>query len=282
MPDDLFPNRASDLFHFDDDRPSFEDLGRDNGTRYWLASDLMDILEYSNWSTFKGVINRAVQALTAASVDTIDHIQKITHDEHGNSCEDFKLSKFGCYMVAMNGDSRKPGVGLAQAWFASIAEAFQKYIQSAEDVERVQIRRELADQETTLGHTASQHGVENYAFFKDAGYLGLYNMRLSDLREYKGDPSKGKRTLTDFMGKRELAANLFRITETEARIKHTDARGQKQLERTAKNVGQEVRRTMERAGEKPEDLPLEQDVRKIATDLRKTSKKLQGPQDRKR
>jgi len=189
---------------------------------------------------------------------------------------DYKLSKFACYLVAMNGDPKIEAVAKAQAYFAAIAEAVQKYVKSAEDIERLDIRMQLRDREKGLSSAASRHGVETYAFFQDAGYRGMYNMSLRQLRQHKG--LDGKQVLLDFMGKRELAANLFRLTETEARIENNDIRGQKPLEVAASDVGREVRAMMLRqGGAPPEDLPLRADIKKIGTDLRATHKQLKKP-----
>lgn len=196
---------------------------------------------------------------------------------------DYKLSKFACYLVSMNGDPRKPGVAQAQGYFAAIAEAFQKYISGAEDVERVETRQRLTESEKSLSSTAAAHGVVHYGFFADKGYLGLYNMRLKELRKFKGDPSGGKRPLLDFMNRRELAANQFRVTETEARIAQGGLQGQSQLERAALSVGKAVRDTMMKAGGvAPENLPLGTDIKKVRSDLKRTHKGLKKADDTKK
>lgn len=153
---------------------------------------------------------------------------------------------------------------------------FQRAIKGVEDVERVDVREQVSQHEVSLNRTAKAHGVENYAFFCDAGYRGLYNMSLRDLKEYKGFEAKG-RTLLDFMGKAELAANLFRITVTDARINGGDIRGQKALESTATSVGREVRQVMLRdGGEAPENMKLSPDIKKVESDLKRTAKGLKA------
>ncbi|HVS11353.1 MAG TPA: BRO family protein [Planctomycetota bacterium] len=260
------------VFHFDEDRPSFDDLAQENGERRWSARQLMDLLGYSSWPSFKQVINRAATACMTIGASVADNFVEVGAD--------YKLSKFACYLVAMNGDPKKPAVAAAQAYFAVIADAFQKYIESADDVARVEIRQRVTDHEKSLCSAASAHGVENYAFFKDEGYRGLYNMRLSDLRRYKGDPSKGARPLFDFMGRREMAANLFRLTETEARIENEKLKGQRALENAAFNVGRAVRKTMmQSGGQAPENLRLETDIKHIRGDLKRTLKGLKGAEE---
>jgi DNA-damage-inducible protein D len=256
------------LFHFDDDKQSFEDLASTNGDATWSGRQLMGLLGYTNWSSFEGVINKAVTACMSVKASTLDHFRR--------DGSDYRLTKFACYLVVMNADSRKTEVAKAQAYFAVVVEAFQKFISSAGDVERVEIRQELTDREKSLSSCASRHGVQNYAFFRDRGYLGMYNMTLAQLRKHKGDPSQGKRPLFDFMAKRELAANLFRITETEARIEDGGITGQRALEQTALEVGQSIRNTMmDKGGTAPENLQLTTDINKVRSDLKKTAKGLE-------
>lgn len=273
-------SQAQHVFQFDDDSTSFEVMARENGTRTWSARELQRLLGYKSWDSFKKVIDRAMTASLSANIPTAENFTLEKDVTGGTSASDFRLTKFGCYMVAMNGDAKKPEVGLAQAYFAAIAEQFQNYIESAEDVERVVIRRQVSDREKDLSKTAQSHGVTDFALFRNAGYRGLYNMNLNDLKKHKNLPKKGSRTLLDFMGKRELAANLFRITETEAKIENEDIRGQKPLESAAHAVGREVRDMMtKQGGPAPEDLELTSDIRKVGIDLRKTHKQLEKPKD---
>jgi DNA-damage-inducible protein D len=171
----------------------------------------------------------------------------------------------------MNGDVRNPRVAQAQAYFITMAEAFRQYVHEAENVERVLVRNELSDREKALSGTASAHGVENYAFFQNAGYRGMYNMDMSQIRRRKGVPSG--RSPLDFMGKTELAANLFRLTQTEEKIRNEDLRGQRPLERAAEHVGKEVRDTMIRlSGTRPESLPPAQDIKTVRQELKRSQK----------
>ena len=135
-----------------------------------------------------------------------------------------------------------------------MAEAFRRYIQNADDVERVQIREDVSDREKSLSQAASAGGVVDFAYFQNKGYLGLYNMNLASPKLHKGIPSN--RLPLDFMGKEELAANLFRITQTEAKIRTNDVRGQRALESAALSIGKKVRTMMiEIRGIAPESYP---------------------------
>ncbi|MCX7899253.1 MAG: hypothetical protein N2444_04085, partial [Methylocystis sp.] len=264
------------LFHFDGDRPSFEDQAKQNGFKYWLASQLKECLDYSTMQPILKAVNNAIAACAALGIPINENFQEITRE---GSERDWKLSRFACYLTVMNGDARNPLVAQAQAYFITMAEAFRQYVKNATDVERVLIRSELSDREKALSGTASAHGVDNYAFFQNAGYRGMYNMDLAQLRAKKGVPTS--RSPLDFMGKTELAANLFRLTQTEERIRNEDVRGQKPLERAAEHVGREIRDTMQRlSGTKPENLLPAQDIRDVQKGLKKSQKeykKLDAP-----
>jgi DNA-damage-inducible protein D len=200
-----------------------------------------------------------------------DNFISVTRDVDGKQVLDYKMTRFACYLSAMNGDVKKPHVAAAQAYFVTISEAFSKSIQAQESVERVVIRSEVADQEKSLSSTVKTAGIENYAFFQNEGYRGLYNMNLKRVREIKNVPTN--RSPLDFMGKQELAANLFRITQTEAKIKNSNISGQKPLERAAFSVGQEVRNTMKKiSGQTPEMLPAVEDIQVVKKELKGTHK----------
>jgi DNA-damage-inducible protein D len=168
----------------------------------------------------------------------------------------------------MNADPRKPKVAQAQAWFASLAEAFRQYAIEVDGVERVVVRGEVAEREKSLTATVAPRGIENYAFFQNSGYRGLYNMSLWEIRARKGIP-EGRSPL-DFMGKTELAANLFRITQTEEVIKSENIVGQKPLEHKAESVGRKVRQTMQEiSGILPETLPAAGDIKQVQSGIKR-------------
>ncbi|HTU47611.1 MAG TPA: BRO family protein [Bryobacteraceae bacterium] len=262
-----------DVFHFDDERQSFEGFGQTNGSRFWFARDLMKMLGYETFSSFENAINKAVQACTTLKISVLDNIAQVEREVDGKSCRDYKLSRFGCYLVAINGDVKKPQVAMAQAYFASMAEAIQAYLQKVENVERLLIRDEISEREVSLSGVAKSAGVVVYAFFQNAGYRGMYNMDLRRLKDFKGI-DQGK-CLLDYMGREELAANLFRITQTEAKIKNDRVRGQTALETTAFNVGRKVRATMEEiSGTRPESLPLAEDINTVKKGLKQAQREL--------
>lgn len=257
-----------DVFHFDKDRPNFESYAAQNGFRYWLASSLMECLDYATMQPILKAVNKAIAACATLEVPITENFEEVKTSTGG---KDWKLSRFACYLTVMNGDSKNPKVAAAQAYFITMAEAFRQYVQEADSIERVTIRGELADREKALTGTATAHGVEHYPFFQNAGYRGMYNMDMSQVRRMKGVPDG--RSPLDFMGKTELAANLFRVTQTDEKIRNEDIRGQRPLERAAEYVGKTVRRTMINiSGTVPERLPPEQDIKQVRSAIKRTGK----------
>jgi DNA-damage-inducible protein D len=258
-------------FRFDDDPDNFENHAIDNGTVCWYASDLAEMLGYHSPDAFAKAINKAISACTALNIPVIENFQQVKRVVNGVPIDDHKLSRFACYLTTMNASPSKPKVAAAQAYFATLAESFREYFQQAGGVERVLIRDEITDREKSLSGVAKAAGVVTYAYFHSAGYLGMYNMSLSQLRERRGIPAT--KTPLDFMGKTELAGNLFRITQTEERIKNNRIRGQASLEVTAKEVGRSVRKSMiDIGGTAPEQLPVEEDIKEVRKGLKTTQK----------
>lgn len=266
------PENELDYFHFERGRPSFEDLGRQNGFRYWFAKDLMKMLGYTDYAAFKkGPINKALTVCSTLDIDVAANFEQTTRDIDGAQQPDIRLSKFACYLIAMNGDVKKKEVAMAQAYFITVTEAFKRYVHEAQQVERISIRGEVSQREISLSSVAKHAGAENYAFFQNQGYLGLYNMSIKQLKERKGIPDD--RSPLDFMGKEELAANLFRITQTEAKIRNEGIRGQRKLEDAAFSVGRQVRQTMEDiSGTRPENLPVASDIKSVKSAIKSTQK----------
>ena len=263
------------FFIFEQDRDNFEGLGLTNGGRFWFARDLMKWLGYETWQSFANAINRAIGTCTTLNLPVADNFVQVRRVIDGEERDDYKLSRFACCLTALNGDTKKPLVAAAQAYFISFVDALRQYLRNIENVERVRIREEISERETTLSGVANSAGVTVYAFFQNAGIRGMYQRDISRLKEIKGVPSA--RSLLDFMGKDELAYNLFRLSLTEGRIRHEGTRGQGPLEYVAEDVGRKVRKTViQETGVRPEDMPIGQDIRLVKGGLKKAHKEFRA------
>lgn len=245
---------------------TFEDFKNQNGITFWWASDLMLMLGYTDMASFQKVINRATRTFVTLNIPYYDNIIPERREVDGKEIQDFKLTRFACYVTAMNGDTRKPEVAMAQAYFAAQTRKFEVYIQGNNDVDRLLIRDELTDGNKSLAATVKAAGVADYAKFQNAGYRGMYNMFSYQLENKRGI-KHGK--LPDTMGRTELAANLFRVTQTEENIKRHNVAGQRDLEQTHYRIGKEVRNIVIRnTGLAPEELPQERKLPDVKKDLK--------------
>lgn len=251
----------------------FESQARISKSRgsYWMASDIASMLGYRDLASLQSAINKAQQASLSLGIPVDENFRR------ADGSKDWALTRFGCYLVAMNGNVRKPEIAAAQAYFAVMAEGFRQYVEQSENMDRILMRDEIKDHETTLAATAKGAGIQTFAFFQNKGYMGLYNMGINALKAKKGIPDG--RSPLDFMRRSELAANLFRLTQTEDKIRNEQLKGQDQLESAAFTVGRKVRQTMkELSGVYPEDIPAAGDIKTVRSELKKTSKKLSQPE----
>lgn len=256
----------------DNSFPSFEDFKNQNGITYWWASDIMKMLSYPDMNSFQKVIDRAIKALISLNIPIYENIIHQARELEGSIVQDYKLTRFACYLVVMNGNPKKPEVASAQVYFAQQTRKFELFIQGNEDIERVAIREEITEGNKSLSSVAKKAGVEDYAKFQNAGYLGLYNMPNWQLAKKRSIDSKN---LLDSMGRTELAANLFRITQTEERIKNQNITGQAALESTHYNVGRSVRDiVIENTGSVPENLPQSKIIPELKKELKKGHKNM--------
>ena len=230
-----------------------EELRHENGEVYWLASELMERLGYGgNMKLFYKAIKRANKTMDGLNIDPFSNISKI---DRPDGSEDYKLTRFASYLVVMNADPRKPEVAKAQAYFVMMTRQFEKmWLENPEEFSRVAIREEVKEANKILFGVAKKAGVDDYARFQNAGYLGMYNMLNVQLAERRGI---SKDHLIDYMGRDEMAANLFRISMTEGKIETEEIKGQKALEDAHREVGQEVRNMVIKNKKcAPEDLPV--------------------------
>lgn len=259
------------------DITAFENSARQNGHRYWLANEFMRTLGYENWASFKTVINKAIGLCSRIGVDVMEAIIPIeVLDESGKPFNTYKLTRFGCLLVTMQADAKKTEVAQAQVALAAVADALVDRYLNSHTLERIERREELKIAENLLSGKAQAAGVQSTEFgiFKSAGFRGMYNMTLDDLKSYKG-AARHKGTLYDLMGITELAANTFRVTQTAERLKHTGASGIKQATSVAHQVGKEVRDVMiKSSGTAPEDLALEEDMHSVQKGIKNAHKEI--------
>jgi DNA-damage-inducible protein D len=247
----------------------FEQLRQsDEGSNeFWSARDLAEVLGYeTNYRNFKRVIEKAMFACENSGLDPLDHFAEASKTvELGSGAkrqvEDVHLSRYACYLIVQNADPSKEIVALGQTYFAvqtRRAEVADEMAALSEEQKRLFLRGQLADHNRQLAAAANEAGViepGDFAVFQDHGYMGLYGgLRSRDIHTRKG--LKKSQRILDHMGSTELAANLFRATQAEDKLRREGIRGKHKANQTHYEVGQEVRATIERiGGTMPEDLP---------------------------
>ncbi|MFP9119261.1 BRO family protein [Flavobacterium sp. RNTU_13] len=251
---------------------TFEDLKNEDEIIYWWTSDIAKLLGYPNVKAFQKVLDKATKTFVSLGIPHYENIIAQTHEVDGEQVQDFKLTRFACYIAVMNGDPKKVEVAKAQVYFATQTRKFELSIENPNQFDRIIIRDEITDGNRSLASTAKQAGVTDFAKFQNAGYLGMYNMMSYKLEQKRG-LAKGK--LMDNMGRTELAANLFRITQTEERIKNKNIKGQDNLESAHFAVGREVRNIIvKNVGKNPENLPQEKQLPEVKKELKKGYKNM--------
>ena len=236
----------------------------DKGNEYWYARELQNVLEYTEWRKFVGVIKKAINSCKTSNYVVSDHFvgaDKMVDigSNTSRNIEDYKLSRYACYLIAQNGDSRKKVIGLAQTYFAIQTrkqELLEKeYNSLTEDEKRIYQRNLTKKGNSSLNQTAKTAGVKNFDLFHNAGYKGLYNGETAnDIAKRKG--LRYREDILDNMGSDELIANLFRISQTNQKLINDNVQGEGNAIDTHYEVGKEVRNTIERlGGTMPEDLP---------------------------
>jgi len=239
---------------------------RDDGAEYWTARELYRLLGYSRWEKFQTAIEKAQEACRGSGQDVADHFhQEVKMVKLGSGAqrtiEDYALSRYACYLIVQNADPSKPIVALGQTYFAVQTRRQELADQLAalpENEKRLVLRSEMAIFNTQLADAARAAGViepADFAIFQDHGYAGLYGgLRAGDIAARKG--LSEKQHILDYMGSEELGANIFRATQTTAKLRREQVQGKGKANRTHYEVGREVRETIRRlGGTMPEDLP---------------------------
>lgn len=255
----------------------------ENGIEYWYARELQDVLEYIQWRRFENVINKSKISCEKSGFSVIDHfadVGKMVQIGSGAEKEvkDYKLTRYACYIIAQNGDPRKEVIALAQTYFAvqtrkqEITE--KEYSMLTEDEKRFYQRELTKKGNYSLNQAAKNAGVKNFDKFHNAGYKGLYNGETAnDIAKRKG--LRYREDILDNMGSEELAANLFRITQTESRLKRDKVDTEKKACDTYNKIGKIVRNAIKQAGgTMPEELPTpEKSLKQLEKENKKMLKK---------
>ena len=236
----------------------------EDGNEFWYARELALTLEYKQWRNFVKVLEKATLACKNSAQSIVDHFAEVSKIVEAGATSkqisDFKLTRYACYLIVQNGDPRKEVIALGQTYFAiqtrrqEVADYFN---QLDEDNKRLVIRGDIKQWNQMLAEAAHNAGVisnEEYATFQNAGYMGLYGgLRVNEIHHKKGLKKNDK--ILDFMGSTELIANLFRISQTEDKLKKDNIDSVDMANEIHFIVGKEVRGTIERVGgTMPEDL----------------------------
>ena len=268
---------------------TFEDIKQvdSNGTEFWYARALAKVLEYSDFRNFINVIDKAKEACINSGFEVVDHLVEVTEVVQGgsgvsNPYPSFALSRYACYLIVQNADPSKRVVANGQTYFALQTRRAElqddaKFTQLKEEEKRLFLRNELKEHNKQLVEAAYNAGVESnldFAIFQNHGYKGLYGgLDAKDIHAKKG--LKKSQKILDHMGSTELAANLFRATQAEEKLKRDNIKGRDNANQTHHEVGKKIRQTIkELGGEMPENLPSpEKSVKKIEKEQAKIETK---------
>lgn len=286
------------FFFFDDDtkneelaeysEQTFENIKHytEDGQEFWYARELQAVLEYAEWRNFQNVINRAKVAAQNSGFDPNDDFVDVNKIVHAGATHkdigDIMLSRYACYLIVQNADPNKEIVALGQTYFAVKTrqqELIEDYDELSEDQKRLAIRNEMIAHNKSLAEAAQQAGVvsqRDYAIFQNRGYQGLYGgLGAKEIHARKG--LKKSQKILDHMGSTELAANLFRATQTDEKLRRENIQGKQAACETHYQVGKKVRQTIkELGGTMPEDLPTpKKSIKQIENEHKK---KLNGPE----
>ena len=269
----------------------FESIRHTNeyGQEFWYARELQIALEYKEWRNFHKVIEKAMTACEGSKNAVSEHFVDVTKtiDMPKNATkeiDDYELSRYACYLIVQNGDPRKKVIALGQSYFAIKTrqqELINNYDALNEDQKRLAIRKEMKEHNKLLVAAAKDAGVQTgleYAIFQNCGYKGLYGgLTAKDIKARK--QLNKKDDILDYMGHEELAANLFRATQTEAKLRRENIQGKEKANQAHYEVGKEVRETIGRlGGTMPENLPTpEKSIKQIEKEQRALAKKKSQP-----
>ena len=252
----------------------------ENGVEYWNARELQEVLQYKEWRNFKKILETAKIACKISGQEVLEHFVEVNKMINlANSAKrkvlDYKLTRYACYLIVMNGDPRKEVIAFGQTYFAvkTRQQEFQElYDKLSENEKRLFIRGDIKQKNMLLAESARNAGVitpMEFAIFQDSGYKGLYNgLTAKDIAKRKGiDESE---EILDYMGSEELAANLFRITQTEGKLKKEQVTNKTQANQIHYDVGRKVRKAIEEiGGTMPEELPTpDKNIKEVEKEIK--------------
>ncbi len=262
---------------------TFESIKHVNeyGNEFWYARELQSILEYTEWRNFQKLIEKAQTACENSDMavdECFVEVNKTSPMPNGGVklIDDYILSRYACYLIVMNGDPRKEVIAVGQTYFAVKTrqqELIDHYDELSEDQKRLAIRKEMKAHNKSLAEAAQKAGViksYDFAIFQNYGYQGLYGgLGAKEIHARKG--LKENEQILDHMGSTELAANLFRATQTDEKLRRENIRGKEKANQTHYEVGRKVRQTIaELGGTMPEDLPTpKKSIRQIESEQKK-------------
>jgi DNA-damage-inducible protein D len=264
--------------------PTFEAIRQTNehGAEYWSARDLQTLLGYSQWRRFEDAIKRAMESCQQSENPPDYHFAGAGKPIKGGKgavqiVEDYHLSRFACYLIAQNGDPRKPEIANAQKYFAIQTRRQELSDQFAADRERIELRKQASEEFKNLSGAAASSGVRSKMFgvFHDAGYKGLYGGLGRDaIKAKKAVPEKDN--LMDRMNASELAANQFRMTQTRDKLARENIRSETRAIDAHHAVGREVREAIRRiGGDLPETIPAAEHIKAVEKRIKEATPKLE-------
>ena len=245
---------------------TFEDIKHidENGDEYWYARELMPLLEYLRWENFENVIKKAIKSYKKSEVSVFEHFRDVTKtipmpNNANKIVLDYKLTRYACYLIALNGDISKKSIAQAQAYFiikARKQELSEQEFNMLDETEKRFYNRNITKKGNyQLNQVANSIGVKNFDRFHNEGYKGLYNGETAD-DIFKRKGLRYREDILDNMDSDELAANIFRISQTKQKLENDNIQGEKEANKVHNLVGKKVRKTIkELGGAMPEDLP---------------------------
>ena len=254
------------------------------GNEFWYARELQKALEYTEWRNFSKVIDKAITACENSDNAVSDHFVEVNKIVEAGATskpvDDYELSRYACYLIVQNADPRKKVIALGQTYFAVKTrqrELIENFDDLSEDRKRLAIRNEMKTHNKSLAEAAKMAGVsdpKDYAIFQNKGYQGLYGgLGRKEIHARKG--LKKSQNILDHMGSTELAANLFRATQTDEKLRRENIVGKEAANQTHYDVGRKVRQTIaDLGGTMPEDLPTPQkSIKQIEREQKKLTDK---------